>query len=319
MSTEDPQAMTPNQIIAAWRQFDYVFPEAAFRAASVHEPAVVQRLLVEVDEMADWPDLLETFSYWSSLFSLYVLAWHREARVLQPLRRLLDKTGADLFDLWGDSVGEDAPRLFASWAYSDPGALRPIIELRARKHDVFRSSALEAYILLYHAGAVTEDFIRPYLRHLADSVLRKQAGSRDGWLWYAWGRCCVDMGLEDLYPEVEQAYEREWVDPMISRWEEWDKLIRVGRKAVLTRSRRDHGGLIEEPVAELGGWYCFTEAARLEDARRRRGGEDTVAPETPGNASFHSPNTIVNEAPKPGANKPCPCGSGKKYKKCCGR
>jgi uncharacterized protein YecA (UPF0149 family) len=29
--------------------------------------------------------------------------------------------------------------------------------------------------------------------------------------------------------------------------------------------------------------------------------------------------TVVNEGPKIGRNDPCPCGSGKKYKKCCGR
>ena len=28
---------------------------------------------------------------------------------------------------------------------------------------------------------------------------------------------------------------------------------------------------------------------------------------------------IVNETPKVGRNDPCPCGSGKKYKKCCGQ
>ena len=28
---------------------------------------------------------------------------------------------------------------------------------------------------------------------------------------------------------------------------------------------------------------------------------------------------VVREAPKVGRNEPCPCGSGKKYKKCCGR
>ncbi len=28
--------------------------------------------------------------------------------------------------------------------------------------------------------------------------------------------------------------------------------------------------------------------------------------------------TIVNQGPKIGRNDPCPCGSGKKYKKCCG-
>ena len=29
--------------------------------------------------------------------------------------------------------------------------------------------------------------------------------------------------------------------------------------------------------------------------------------------------TIVNEGPKIGRNDPCPCGSGKKYKNCCGK
>ena len=29
--------------------------------------------------------------------------------------------------------------------------------------------------------------------------------------------------------------------------------------------------------------------------------------------------TFVREQPKIGRNDPCPCGSGKKYKKCCGR
>lgn len=33
---------------------------------------------------------------------------------------------------------------------------------------------------------------------------------------------------------------------------------------------------------------------------------------------FIGPETIVREEPKIGRNEPCPCGSGKKYKKCCG-
>ncbi len=31
------------------------------------------------------------------------------------------------------------------------------------------------------------------------------------------------------------------------------------------------------------------------------------------------PDPIVRESPKIGRNDPCPCGSGKKYKKCCGK
>lgn len=32
-----------------------------------------------------------------------------------------------------------------------------------------------------------------------------------------------------------------------------------------------------------------------------------------------NPDQVVHDAPPPGRNDPCPCGSGKKYKKCCGR
>ena len=32
----------------------------------------------------------------------------------------------------------------------------------------------------------------------------------------------------------------------------------------------------------------------------------------------HETETVRNESPKVGRNDPCPCGSGKKFKKCCG-
>lgn len=35
--------------------------------------------------------------------------------------------------------------------------------------------------------------------------------------------------------------------------------------------------------------------------------------------TYPKPQTYVRETPKVGRNEPCPCGSGKKYKKCCGK
>ena len=49
--------------------------------------------------------------------------------------------------------------------------------------------------------------------------------------------------------------------------------------------------------------------------------EDTILRNLEGNAPRKSGgnHTIVNTAPKVGRNDPCPCGSGKKYKNCCGK
>lgn len=37
-----------------------------------------------------------------------------------------------------------------------------------------------------------------------------------------------------------------------------------------------------------------------------------------GHHHHHKQETVVRQAPKIGRNDPCPCGSGKKFKKCCG-
>ncbi|MBR4592332.1 MAG: SEC-C domain-containing protein [Elusimicrobiaceae bacterium] len=37
-----------------------------------------------------------------------------------------------------------------------------------------------------------------------------------------------------------------------------------------------------------------------------------------GTAELPKVETVVHEGPRVGRNDPCPCGSGKKYKKCCG-
>ena len=48
-----------------------------------------------------------------------------------------------------------------------------------------------------------------------------------------------------------------------------------------------------------------------ETAASSNGGESAEATAT-------AVKTIVRDQPKIGRNDPCPCGSGKKYKKCCG-
>ena len=42
-------------------------------------------------------------------------------------------------------------------------------------------------------------------------------------------------------------------------------------------------------------------------------------PELAGTVSANFPGMPHKAAPQPGRNDPCPCGSGRKYKQCCGR
>ena len=73
---------------------------------------------------------------------------------------------------------------------------------------------------------------------------------------------------------------------------------------ILMNIRKQNGEVKRQEAAKITG-------AALEAINSVDGGKKIS---TPGNNQ-----TVVNDGPKVGRNDPCPCGSGKKYKNCCGR
>ena len=81
------------------------------------------------------------------------------------------------------------------------------------------------------------------------------------------------------------------------------------------------------PVMALGGVYDATEEqeALFEISSKERTSLQSDLPHALlaiyqyWQVRLHKPATIRHEGGKTGRNEPCPCGSGKKYKACCGR
>jgi uncharacterized protein YecA (UPF0149 family) len=64
---------------------------------------------------------------------------------------------------------------------------------------------------------------------------------------------------------------------------------------------------IGDTVEELSEWYCFTQQYREDQERWQRRAE----------ADRARSERLENPFKGVGRNSPCPCGSGKKFKKCC--
>src|SRR4051812_14533363 len=73
----------------------------------------------------------------------------------------------------------------------------------------------------------------------------------------------------------------------------------------------DRIGPLEDAIGELSGWYAFSDAAQQDQARR------TSSPGHGRLAYADLPQPVVDPFKGVGRNDPCPCGSGKKFKKCC--
>jgi len=75
--------------------------------------------------------------------------------------------------------------------------------------------------------------------------------------------------------------------------------------------------LIDDAIKTLELWACFTENSK-EDKEDYSDLEFYPQRFEDSNPSDYLPKIpIQNKSPKVGRNEPCPCGSGKKYKKCC--
>lgn len=75
---------------------------------------------------------------------------------------------------------------------------------------------------------------------------------------------------------------------------------------------------IQRPEPEEGAAEAKAEAEAEEKSRQEFRHKESKALSYSAGSAARKPETVKRDAPKVGRNDPCPCGSGKKYKKCCG-
>ncbi len=85
---------------------------------------------------------------------------------------------------------------------------------------------------------------------------------------------------------------------------------------VTVTTRTERRNVVSGRVSAAKEEYRDEEAAQQSAAQRRGGNMPSAAPKA---EKTGKQETVRRDMPKVGRNDPCPCGSGKKYKNCCGR
>ncbi|MTJ81907.1 MAG: YchJ family protein [Telmatospirillum sp.] len=119
--------------------------------------------------------------------------------------------------------------------------------------------------------------------------------------------CNVDHLERSLAPEARTDHDRKAAEQW-SRSVEWQGLSIVGTEG---GAAGDQTGMVEfiAKFRQNGADHSHHETANF---RRLDDGWVYV------DGKMHN-QPVVRSTPKVGRNEPCPCGSGKKYKHCCGR
>jgi hypothetical protein len=300
--------MEVDEIIEQIEWFDGNFKKEAVEAAIAQRDEVIPELLLVLEEIAD-PETAAGLDadgeYMAHLYAMFLLSQFRETRAYPLMVRIAQLSSELLDSLFGDIVTEDYGRFLASVCDGNLEGFQSIIE-NPDANEWVRGAALSGLVTLVATGIKSREEILGYFAELFHGKLT----DKNEIVWSELVCFAADLYATELLGEIEKAYELELVDLQYVGLDDVRRDFARGKDWAIENLARDsHRKLIDDTVKEMAGWASFDkEEQRKEKARmalnQRR--ED-------------SPTGFKRIAPKIGRNEPCPCASGKKYKKCCGK
>jgi hypothetical protein len=296
-------------------------PRTEIAAAIEHLAELTPDLLAAVERAAEGR-LEDEAERNLVFFALHILSVAHEPGLHGPLMRLLRRPGEEIDELFGDAETETLDAMIAGAFDGDAEDLFNLAR-DPERNEFLRSAVMRAITILTWNGRIDAARTRGFVERFDDDRVI-EAGDNG---WHAWTRIVEHLGWADLAPRVEQAFadERVWV--LMSSVENFREGLSETLRAApddATRFRHGAQGYLENALKELECYHFDAVEPRpvpppvpkpREPAPKPR--EPAPLRERPRAPDWRHANAERNPIRHVGRNDPCPCGSGKKYKKCC--
>jgi hypothetical protein len=298
-------------------QADFAPYEAALRAAREQREAITPELIAAIDHVSANPGQYRKHDEASLyLFAICLLAEFREPRALDSFLRFFSLPGDLALDMTGDLVLEQGAAVLASVCGGDPAPLLQLIHDEA-VNEFVRAEAVNALAVQSLWGERPREALVEELRRLFKTLPKPG----NGYIWAVLATLLCDFHVPELAPEARQTFDEGLVDESVLDWPWLEKELAHGREKSLKHFSERYAHF--DAVAECSGWLCF----RDENENFKKWDDDEEEEDIPDEPFRPPPNEQTGiRTPTPyiapgkvGRNDPCPCGSSRKYKKCCGK
>ena len=317
--TLDPKSLelplTPEQILAGLGCERDTQPLQSFAAVELHRKEMTEAFVQLLERVLNHPAAATAEETRSFTYALAFLTKWREPRVFPLVIRWLSLPDVLPFKFGGDAVSEWGPRMLATVCGGDLEPIKQLI-LNPEANEFCRGQAVEALAVLAAWNPAAEAEATEYLGWLAREGLEREPTA----VWDNLLFACVDLEAVSVFADLRRAGSEDLVDPVMVETE-CSMIEKEPRGQQIVRFRASLKPF-DDVVEETSWWECFSkdndiwEEPPLAFARPPVPGlmepiESTPYVPPPPLKPYVAP-------PKTGRNEPCPCGSGKKYKKCCG-
>lgn len=301
-------------------------PDDALLAAKSHWAELFPLVDHLMDKFIDKPDSLSERDNSLLFYGVLLMAEIRYHDGLEKLLQMCSREDcweSDLENVFGDVITELMPTVFYYLANGTPRALNHFI-LDAHESEYCRSAAIEAIFQQFFDGSIEHSVFESMLEQWITHFLEIDDPDLAGLILGSICSLCIvgrldayktrfiqlskDNKLDDDYLSLEDI--EEWDDDLSQQMEPQFHIVKDFN--VINELTPWHG-FSNEDAATLFDEFDDEDAIDMESLEIEKIARAIVA-KNQHPFDISEPHT---SAPKIGRNEPCPCGSGKKYKKCC--
>jgi hypothetical protein len=282
------------EILRELEYFRAPFPSAVVADAISHKEEITPHLLSILKEAAENPEAFGEGEYCGHLFALFLLAKFREERAWPLVVKIVSRPGGS-DDILGGVITEGLSAIMASVCGEDLPGLKALIG-NAGINEWVRAAAMHTLVRLVGAGLLERDEAMQYFSGLFQSIDPELYD-----LWNVLATCCVDLCPEEVLDEINHAVEEGLIEEEFFGQFGIKRALALGKEGALKQVR-------EGPLRQT----------LIDDVEEEMSWMSGFEPKRAAQPAPQGIETVVRSGPKIGRNDRCPCGSGKKYKKCCG-
>ena len=261
------------------------FPREAIVEAIARKDQIIPALLdIVEDAQRDIQKGSDKKGFMAHIYAMFLLAYFREKRSYPLIVDFFSIPGEPALDVTGDVVTEYLGRILASVCHGDSNLIENLVE-NEEANEFVRDAALRGLAALVACEVTTREEVMGYFKTLFHGKLERTPS----YVWTGLVICCTDLYPEEVLEDIHQAFKDGLVAKRSIGYETVTRQMMLEKTKVLRNLKQNrHYHLMGNTVDEMGWWHCFKVPERQ----------------------------VVNK--KIGRNAPCPCGSGRKRKRCCG-
>ena len=272
--------MKVNEIIKELEYYNGRFPELSLREA-INKKEEITPVLLEILEDIKISEKYSKCNYSLHIYAIYLLAMFKEKKAFKIITEVLSLDEEKIYDTFGELLEDDISKILASTFDGNIETLLNIIIDEEDEIDEYvRNESVYALGSLYYKGSIDKELLIKCFKE----IISKELYDTNSII----ANICSDLLIYEMFEEIKILYRDEMFD---CECLDYSNIVNRLTKPGAEIENIEKYEYIEDVIDYLSRFLCFEEII----------------------IQKHKTNNKV----KVGRNEPCPCGSGKKYKKCC--